>query len=151
MFLHNYIRITSRLIFLASTKAHSKITTTVTMGRTLKCAELTTLGRRTLHVSKILFLISQIRVCDINKSGWICDMQTRIFDIRKSVLWYHTSTEFYVIRNSVLCTWFVTLMSQNHDFDITKSIFEYYKFDFKTSKIRFCNITNSWWFLLHKY
>ena len=36
------------MILLASTKEFSKITANVTMGRTLECAEVTTLGRRTL-------------------------------------------------------------------------------------------------------
>ena len=43
------ILVTLGMILLAFTKEFSKITANVTMGGTLKCAEVTTLGRRTLE------------------------------------------------------------------------------------------------------
>ena len=41
------------MVLLSSTKELSKITANVTMGRTLECAEVTTLGRRTLEIQYI--------------------------------------------------------------------------------------------------
>ena len=73
------------MILLASTKEFSKITAKVTMGRTLECAAVTTLGRRTL-----------LHMC------WCCPCYDWCVHI------YHTvDCCMHIVRSYEICLFFV--------------------------------------------